>query len=137
MDTLDSCLSSNLFMKCLVKRNDIYEELFEGQAGYLFLVYYENASDRYSIILWHSAEMILLNYGFLLHHHKKSFVRFIVVCVVWMLLRTLMFSFKRCFFHHQMLMKTMFSRKNFYVFFCHKQRELNHLWAFSFWFLQS
>ena len=38
-------------MKCLVKRYDIYEELFEGQAGYLFLVYYENDSDRYSIIL--------------------------------------------------------------------------------------
>lgn len=51
MDTLDSCLSSNFFMKCLIKRYDIYEELFEGQAGYLFLVYYENDSDRYSIIL--------------------------------------------------------------------------------------
>lgn len=74
MDTLDSCLSSNFFMKCLIKRYDIYEELFEGQVGYLFLVYYENDSDRYSIILRHAAEMLLLNYGFLLQHRKKCFV---------------------------------------------------------------
>lgn len=67
-------------MKCLVESNDIYEELFEGQAGDLFLVYYYD-SDMHSIILWHSAEALSLNYDLLIKSHKKSFIRFIVACV--------------------------------------------------------
>ena len=76
-------------MKCLDERSSSYEKLIEGQAGYLFLAFYKNNPVTPATILWHSAEMLSLNYDLLIKSSKKSWVRINVVRYVWILLRTL------------------------------------------------